>query len=292
LQISKKKYGTGIANLRQNRFMIMNTLIIDDDIKSRKLLNRMLQKFPGINVIGEAENISSALKIINEKDPQTLFLDVCLKNENGFDLIPQLTTKPKIVFISNYDEYAIKAFEVDALDYLQKPLSEERLALTLEKLLRGNKNTVKESLFIEVEEKEPNNNILEADEETDEPEEIGRYKNQKILEYDDRVFFTSDGISKFIKINSIISITAEKDYTFVHTLEGKKHLLLKPMVEWEARLTSKYFVRIHRSTIINMEFIERMEKWFNYSYLVHMHGISEPYTMSRRYAAKLKETFK
>lgn len=112
------------------------------------------------------------------------------------------------------------------------------------------------------------------------------------LELDDRIFITVNSISRFIKVRDIQCIKAEKDYTYVCTVDDKKLLILRPMIEWEERLPSKFFARIHRSTIVNLELIEKVEKWFNYSYHVYLKNIDEPFQMSRRYALKLKERFR
>jgi DNA-binding LytR/AlgR family response regulator len=112
------------------------------------------------------------------------------------------------------------------------------------------------------------------------------------LEMDDRIFITVNSISRFIKVHDIQCIKAEKDYTYICTVDDKKLLVLRPMIEWEERLPSKYFARIHRSTIVNLELIEKVEKWFNYSYHVYLKNIDEPFQMSRRYALKLKERFR
>jgi two-component system LytT family response regulator len=260
----------------------LKALIVDDDLQFRKLLNILLKKFPEINVVGEAASLRAAVDLINSKKPDSIFLDVCLKNESGFDLINKINKDTKIVFVSAYDEYALKAFEIDALDYLKKPLEKDRLALTVKRLL-----------------KEKPGNGDDADLKTPKskgdsqhPEMKNRNGSNKRFSFDDRILISGDGISRFIKISSILCITAEKDYSYIYAVGEKKHIVLKSMVEWEERLPSKYFVRIHRSTIINLEYVERVEKWFNYSYHVYSQGLAQPLTMSRRYAAKLKQRFK
>ncbi len=112
------------------------------------------------------------------------------------------------------------------------------------------------------------------------------------LELDDRIFITVNSVSRFIKVCDIQCIKAEKDYTYICTVDDKKLLVLRPMIEWEERLPVKYFARIHRSTIVNLELIEKVEKWFNYSYHVYLKNVDEPFQMSRRYALKLKERFR
>lgn len=112
------------------------------------------------------------------------------------------------------------------------------------------------------------------------------------LDMDDRIFITVNSVSRFIKVRDIQCIKAEKDYTYICTVDDKKLLVLRPMIEWEGRLPVKYFARIHRSTIVNLELIEKVEKWFNYSYHVYLKNVDEPFQMSRRYALKLKERFR
>jgi two-component system LytT family response regulator len=94
---------------------------------------------------------------------------------------------------------------------------------------------------------------------------------------------------KFLKVNTILCVSAAGDYSEVLTSDGNKGLTHKSMKEWEARLPTQHFIRIHRSTIINMDFVERVEEWFNYSFRAYLKGIEEPLVISRRYAAKLKE---
>ena len=297
----------------------ISTVVVDDDVNSRKLLNILLKKFPEINVVGEAANISKALDIIKELKPDSIFLDVKLGTGSGFDLMNKISAESTVIFISASEDYALRAFEVNALDYLKKPIDFDRLSITISRLLSkiqdkelpldksnlSDKPATTSSVTeihrgynhgkIELS-KVLNNHLINEDDDIGEDEddlelEEG-HTNKKALEYDDRLFITVDGISRFVKICTIQCITAEKDYTYLY-LEGlKKVLVLKPMVEWEERLPSKYFVRIHRSTIVNLEYVNKVEKWFNSSYHVFVQNITEPFQMSRRYASKLKERFK
>jgi two-component system LytT family response regulator len=292
----------------------LNTVIVDDDDQSRKLLNILLKKFPQVNVVGEASNVKNALDIINEKKPDSIFLDICLGNSNGFELMDKISNDARVVFISAFDDYALKAFEVNALDYIQKPVAYDRLALTIERLLLKEEpiqefdthqniheeNELKKNIKLEHKKFSPKLLDIINEDQSDYLEDESIEEEivpcldpmKKKLDYDDRIFVNSDGTSKFIKVSSIFCITAEKDYSYICLVNGKKILVLKSMVEWEARLTPKYFARIHRSTIVNLEFVDKIEKWFNSSYRVHMQNYPEPFQMSRRYAAKLKERFK
>lgn len=301
------------------------SLIIDDDADCRKVLFRMLKKYPEVSVIGEAGNIDTALNLFKSEEPDSVFLDIKLKNENAFDFINQIPKKTRVIFVSGYDKYALKAFEINAFDYIKKPFDAGRLDQTVKKLIsdynlhhkehggngnngnghngngnngnghNGNGNALSDNGMKYI----ANDIINLCEEDYDEIAEgkeielLSRNHNgNKILEYDDRIFITTENISRFLKISQILCITAEKDYTYIITPGGKKFLVLKSMTEWEERLTPKYFVRIHRSTIVNLEYIEKVERWFNYSYQVYVHGIEEPFQMSRRYSTRLKERFK
>ncbi len=297
-----------------------NTVIVDDDLQSRKLLSIMLKKFPQIKVVGEASNISSALSLIKQTKPDSVFLDIRLGANSGFELVDKISDQAKVIFVSAFDDYALHAFEVNALDYLKKPIEKERLNITISRLLcssnaNGHKGNGNGSSNIGVEEKnnlhldikeskdkrivipeindEEDEDKLDEDSYLEHDEKITNgFDSKKRLEYDDRLFISADGVSKFIKISAVQCITAEKDYSYIYLSNGKRLLILKSMAEWEERLTPKYFVRIHRSTIVNLEYVEKVEKWFNASYHVYIQNINEPFQMSRRYASKLKERFK
>jgi two-component system, LytTR family, response regulator len=234
----------------------LKALIVDDERLARKDLGSMLVEFKNIEIIGEADSVESALKIIGEKDPDLVFLDIQMPGESGFDLLEKTDLRAKVIFVTAFDEYAIRAFEVDAIDYLLKPVNPERLRTAIERL---------------------------------EKETIDRSYPKRRLGYDDKLFLTINNHLKFIKVNSIICVSAAADYSELFTLDSKKGLVQKSMSEWEDRLPESYFIRIHRSTIINMEYIDRVEDFFNNSYHVYLKGIDTPFVISRRYAAKIKD---
>jgi two-component system LytT family response regulator len=234
-------------------------ILVDDERLARKELRSMLSEHPAIEVIGEAENVEQAIKLIRTQQPQVIFLDIQMPGETGFALLEKIEPDFKIIFVTAFDAYAIRAFEVNALDYLLKPINPDRLARAIERISAAPEIT---------------------------PAQIVRK-----LEYEDRLFIEVDEHSRFLKINTIVCISAAGDYSEIVTTDGQKSLVMKSLKEWEDRLPEKYFTRIHRSTIINLEYIERIEGWFNRSYQVHLRHIKEPLTMSRRYAVKLKLKF-
>ncbi len=233
-------------------------LIIDDERLARKELNSMLAGYDNIIVVGQADDVPSAIKAIRKLEPDVVFLDIQMPGASGFDLLDQMDLKAKIIFVTAFDEYAIRAFEANALDYLLKPVHPNRLQRSIERL---------------------------AEKETSKLEALRK------LKYDDRLFLIIDNQYKFLKINTILSISAAGDYSVVMTENCKKELALKSMKEWERRLPENYFCRIHRSTIINMEYIDHLEKWFNYSFRVYLKGVEQPFILSRRFVSKLKNRF-
>jgi two-component system, LytTR family, response regulator len=217
----------------------------------------LLSEYENINVVSEAEDVFSAITKIDQHKPDIIFLDIQMPGESGFDLLHKIKTSAKVIFVTAFDEFAIRVFEVNALDYLLKPINPERLAHTITRL----------------------NQPIE-------PESI----DFRQLDYENRLFlYINDGM-KFLKIKSIIYIQSAGDYTELFTYNGISGLTLKSMKEWDNRLPEKYFCRIHRSTIINMEYVDSLEEWFNYSYKVFIKGINKPFVISRRYVAKLKKT--
>lgn len=238
--------------------MKLTAIIVDDERLARKELRSLLAEFGEISIIGEAENLTEAVELIQIKKPDVVFLDVQLQSENGFNLLERIEKDFKLIFVTAFDAFAIRAFEINALDYLLKPVNPERLAKTLERLL-------------EYEEK---------------PDTVWRK-----FEYEDRLFIELGERAKFLKINSIKCICADGDYSQVFTDDSKKHLVTKSLKEWEERLPEKYFVRIHRSTIVNLEFIEKVETWFSRSYQIHLRDMKQPLTVSRRYASQIKLKF-
>ena len=233
-----------------------NALIIDDERLARKDLISLLQAHEQISVVGEADDVPSAVKAIDSLNPDVIFLDIQMPGDSGFDLLDKTDVAAHIIFVTAYDEYAIRAFEVNALDYLLKPVHPDRLAVALERL------------------------------ESQEQESRAKTRN---LSYEDRLFLMIGRHFKFLKVSTILSICAAGDYSELLMVDGNKGLTLKSMKEWEIRLPAQHFIRIHRSTIINMEYIDRVEEWFNYSFKVYLKGMEEPYVISRRYANKLKE---
>jgi len=233
-------------------------ILVDDERLARKELRSMLAEHEIIDIVGEAESVAQAAELFQAQKPDVLFLDIQLPGETGFDLIEKISPACKIIFVTAFDAYAIRAFEVNALDYLLKPINPARLAQAIERLTSH---------------------------------DAAPASPVRALEYEDRLFIEVDERSRFLKVSDIVVISAMGDYSRIFSADGQKSLVLKSLRDWEERLPAKQFMRIHRSTIINVEYVERLESWFNRSYRIHLRQIPEPLVMSRRYAARFKTTF-
>jgi len=231
------------------------SIIVDDEELAREDLKVLLKDFSEIEIIGESETVEETKALIKKLDPDLIFLDIQMPGKSGFDLLEEIQINAKIIFVTAYDEYAIRAFEVNAKDYLLKPVNKERLSLAIERLKT---------------EQESEDNVLEK------------------LEFEDSIFVMVNNHYQFVKISSIIKIASAGNYSEIYTSSNLKGLVLKSLKDWEVRLPN-YFVRIHRNAIINLEYVDRVEGWFNYSYKVFLREVDEPLVISRRYAAKLKE---
>jgi two-component system, LytTR family, response regulator len=235
---------------------IYNALIVDDEALARQDLMAVLSEFEMVRVVAEADSVESACEQIRHFNPQLIFLDIQLPGESGFDLLEHIPSDVKIIFVTAFDQYAIRAFEVNARDYLLKPVSRDRLANTLERI-----------------DMEPGENADTA----------------RMLKPDDSIFLKKDKGYAFVKISNILCIEAKDDYSLI-ALDNQDQLLVhKSMKEWETRLPEESFCRIHRSTIVNIEKIKNIDPWYNHSYIVSLKGIEKPVVMSRRYFTRIKE---
>ena len=239
--------------------MKLKAIIVDDERLARKELCSLLAKYDRISIVGEAEDLSKTVELVSNQKPDVVFLDIQLRNENGFDLLDQIEQDFKLIFVTAFDEFAIRAFEINALDYLLKPVNPERLETAIQRLFN-------------------------PDEEKPQPE-------LRKLEIDDRLFLEINDRSSFLKISEISHICAAGDYSDVVMINQKKALIEKPLREWEERLPEKHFARIHRSTIININNIQKIETLFNRTMEVQLRNFAKSFSVSRRFAAKLKEKF-
>lgn len=238
---------------KENKF---RTLIVDDEKFARGDLRELLSVFPTIDVVGEAKNIKTAADAIQQLKPDLIFLDIQFPGETGFELFEKIDISAKIIFVTAYDEFAIRAFDVNACDYLLKPVNPDRLALAIERLQENRERLV--------------------------PQNIS-------LTNEDSIYLQMNYKYYFIRLDSIIKITAADHFTDIITTKGLKGLTNKQLCEWKNFLPKSSFIQVHRSTIINMNFVEKVERGANYSYHLKMKIIDEPIPISRRFASQIKK---
>lgn len=236
----------------------MKALIIDDERLARQELKKLLSQYKEIEVVGEAANAETAIENIEQLKPDVIFLDIQMPGKNGFELLEEISGLPEIIFVTAYDEYAIRAFEVNALDYLLKPIQASRLNETIKKLLQ--KDTAEKT------ENKINNQIL-----TDE----------------DQVFVKDGEKCWFVKLSDIRLFESEGNYVRVH-FDTNRPLILRSLNNLDERLSNKSFFRASRKHIVNLKWIESIENWFNGGLKVKLKG-GEQVEISRRQAAKLKD---
>jgi two-component system LytT family response regulator len=236
---------------------MLKVILIDDERLARSELKRLLQEFPDVEIIGEAANADEAIEKIESLNPDLIFLDIQMPGKTGFDLLAQLEKAPHVIFVTAYDEYALKAFDVNALDYLMKPVEPKRLADALLK-------------------------VKQKDE-----EELLSYNNRGILSEHDQVFVKDGERCWFVKLSEVRLFESVGNYAKVF-FGTNKPLILKSLNALEERLDEKVFFRANRKHIINLRMIEKIEPYFNGGLLLDLIG-GEKIEVSRRQAVKFKE---
>ncbi len=245
---------------------MLKTIIIDDEQLARQRLKRLLKEHDVIDIVAEAENGAEGLILIEQLQPDLVFLDIEMPILSGFEMLAKLKHQPKIVFTTAYDQYAIKAFEEDSVDYLLKPIESERLEKTIKKL----KQTHQISNQVNIEDL-----LLK----------ISGKKNIKTLtvKLGDKILL--------VKLVDIVHVQAEDKYVFLHTADGKKHLTDFTLSNLEEKLPEE-FIRVHRSDIINSNFIKEIRKGFNGALIFVLNNTVETrVTSSRSNSEVLRERF-
>jgi two-component system LytT family response regulator len=243
--------------------MSFRTIIIDDERLARNELKKLLQEFGEIEVIDEAANVDEGLEKIEQHNPDLIFLDIQMPGKTGFELLEELHRAPKVVFTTAYDEFALKAFEVNALDYLLKPVEPKRLSDAIQKLHQE-------------ESRETNNNGNGS-----------ATRSTGLLNEEDQVFVKDGERCWFVKLNEIRLFESVGNYAKVF-FGPNKPLILKSLNALEERLDEKVFFRANRKHIINMRWIDKIEPYFNGGLLLELKG-GEKIEVSRRQTVKFKE---
>ena len=233
-------------------------IIIDDERLARNELKKLLQDFPQIEIVDEAANAAEGVEKIDLHNPDLIFLDIQMPGKTGFDLLQDLDKAPHVIFTTAYDEYALKAFEVNALDYLMKPIEPGRLADALQKMQQADEKEINQQ------------NGLRG-----------------TLTENDQVFVKDGERCWFVKLSEVRLIESVGNYAKVF-FGTNKPLILKSLNALEERLDEKTFFRANRKHIVNMRMIDKIEPYFNGGLLLELQG-GEKIEVSRRQAVKFKE---
>lgn len=230
----------------------MKTIIVDDERLARKELASLLEKHKEIEVVDEAVNAQDAIEKIKEHQPGLIFLDIQMPEQTGFEMLEKLDKVPQVIFTTAYDEFALKAFEVNALDYLLKPIQADRLTEALNK--------------------------VNYEEESGSTEILGK---------DDRVFVKDGDKCWFVKLENVRLFESDGNYIKVY-FDGFRPMIHKSLNALDERLDDRHFFRASRKHIINLGWVEKIDTWFNGGLLVELKG-GDKIEVSRRQAARFKE---
>jgi two-component system, LytTR family, response regulator len=247
---------------------LIRVLLVDDESLAREMLREMLQDDPQVTIVGESCNGHEALEAIRTHSPDLIFLDVQMPELGGFEVLEALGKDiPRVIFVTAYDQYAVRAFEVHALDYLLKPFDQERFDISWQRaraqILRDRDGGTDQRILALLEEMKAGNKYLE------------------------RLVIKASGRIYFLETSEIDWIEAEGNYVSVHS--GKKsHLLRETISSLEAQLDPKKFLRIHRSSIVRIDRIQELQPWFHGEYRIILQNGTQ-LTLSRNYRDKLQE---
>lgn len=236
----------------------MKALLIDDEPPARNALRTLLAAHGGVEVVGEAATLREAREALTRPDYSLVFLDIQLRGGTGFDLVPHVREGAAVVFVTAHDEHALRAFEVNALDYLLKPIKPERLAMTLGRC------------------KTPGSAAMRA-------------LPAKRLRGDDTVYVRTEGGARFLEVNAIAAILSCENYSELQLVSGERLLVRHTLKSWEDTLPSPPFARAHRQALVNLSLLTRIEEDGGDGPLLHVSGAKAPLRVSRREWTELRQ---
>ena len=233
----------------------MKAIIVDDERLARKELTSLLEHHPEIEIIDEAANADEAIEKIDKQTPDVIFLDIQMPGKTGFELLESLERVPQVIFTTAYDEFALKAFDFNALDYLLKPIQPDRLSESINKI----------------------------------KSKISSKKNgkDKKLGSDDQVFVKDGDKCWFVKLEDVRLFESDGNYIKVY-FDKFKPMIHKSLNALDERLDDRSFFRASRKHIINLGWVESIDTWFNGGLLVQLKG-GEKIEVSRRQSARFRE---
>ena len=242
---------------------MIHTVLADDELLARQKLRQLLRDEPEINVVGEGTTASETIELVRATRPQLLFLDIQMPGMDGFDIATELCSSktvkmPHIIFTTAHDQYALRAFEIHAVDYLLKPFTRERLSSAVERVRKE---------------------ILLAS------QQPANAEGQNGRHYTTRIVFKSRGRIVFLPVSDIRWISAEENYVRICT-QGETHLLRETMARLEEKLDPEMFLRVHRSSIVNLQHVKEVRTETDGEYAVVLVN-GEKLAMSRGYRSRI-----
>ncbi len=238
----------------------MKTIVIDDERLARKELISLLSKFEEIEIVAECGNSEEGIKAIELHNPELIFLDIQMPGKNGFEMLEELESVPRVIFVTAYDEYALKAFEVNALDYLLKPVEEDRLAEAVQRVLHDRDEELQDNAAS-----------------TAASGKLGQ---------DDQIFLKDGEKCWFVSLRDIRLFESEGNYVRVY-FNNFKPLILKSLNNLEERLDHTFF-RTNRKFIVNLRWVQGVENWFNGGLRLTLKDGTQV-EVSRRQSARFRE---
>lgn len=245
--------------------MKIDCLIIDDEKLARDLLVEFLEPYPDIEVVAQCSKGKDAVEKIDKLKPRLIFLDVQMPGMDGFDVLEAITHKPYVIFTTAYDQYAIQAFDKNAIDYILKPLDEERFKLAIKRAtdrINVEPSNVEDLIM----------NMRAGVDESKYSSHLFVQKSEKLLN---------------LEVSDIVHLEASGDYT-VLTTKADQYLSSSGIGKLEEKLNPDTFIRIHRSTIINLNYLKEIEKHFNGGLIVKMDN-GKSFPVSRTYAKQIRK---
>ncbi|MFD2256517.1 LytR/AlgR family response regulator transcription factor [Luteolibacter algae] len=234
----------------------IRAIIVDDEPPARKLLKSLLAEFPRIKIVGEAGDVASAVTLYEKEIPELIFLDIQLPRSDGFSLLPKLVGNPEIIFITAFDTHAVRAFEVNALDYLLKPINPERLAKTIERVTQKKRSGEME------------------------------------LSETDKVALRGDSKMQIVPVTAITHIEAEDNYSRVHLENDQLEMVRRTLSVWENILPGSLFTRLDRSLIIQINAVQDVFSESRDQTWITLAGASQRISLGRKASVRLRKAMK
>jgi len=248
------------------------TVVVEDEPPARLRLRRLLESHPEIVVVGEADSGSAAVSLVETEQPDLVFLDIDLPEFNGFEVLRRLTKPPIVIFTTAHDQYALKAFATSGIDFLLKPVEPSTLARAIAKLVRLTEAGEQSSLQQQLQ------HLLE------------RWPSTPVADHClEKLGIRIGERTLLVDLHDVTHFYAKEKFVFLHTAAGKNSIVDMTLAELEQRLQPRKFVRVHRSTIVNIDFLQEVRSWFGGKYwLILSDKAGTRLVMSRNMAANLR----